>query len=754
MIKCWLLKPQASGVSASGGTEYYHNGYKFHKFTNQMEYTKALLHFNGDDNSTTFTDEIGKTWTRSGDAHIHTGEKKFGTASGYFDGSGDNIHTPNHDDFEFGSGNFTIDFWVKSTQTTQYAALISKDNTSAGTTGQWCLLTSGSSFGSIQFYCYNYNNFVAPMLDTAGSLFNTNSWVHIALVRHGNVWTLYVNGVSRATRTSAITIANSSDDVYVGMHQYYSRPYLGYIDELRISKGIARWTEDFSGSLPTEEYSLVSTNYKLTVTTGGTVKYLIVAGGGGGGKAEPNEAGDCGGGGGAGGLLQNEVTLTAQEYSIVVGNGGVGSSSNSARGSNGSDSTFNSLTAKGGGGGGSDNGDAINNGANGGSGGGCASMYSGSATGGSPEEGQGYAGGSDSASTQWCGRGGGGAGEAGGDTSADEHIGTAGGDGYEWIDSLTYAGGGGGGSMGDGVGPGGLGGGGNGGNRTSGSDGMHSTGGGGGGAGSSSGTKGGDGGSGVVTIGYPCVVPDGWVGGIGGTESTVDGYKYHVFTESGLFFVGASAEVEVLVVAGGGNGGSGRPSGGGGAGGVLYESALALEDGEYTITVGGAAQNSSLSNLIVSTAGGRGSSRNSPGSSSGGSGGGGAGSLNTTHSNGIAGQGHDGADGSASSPYGSGGGGGAGGNGNSGNSGAGGVGTSAYSDLLIAANAGVDVGGVHYIAGGGGGSDSFDGATNGAGGYGGGGNGSANAVANTGGGGGGRDGLGGSGIVIIRYKFQ
>ena len=64
--------------------------------------TKSLLHFDGANNSTTFTDETGKTWTAHGNAKISTAQYKFPTGSGLFDGTGDYIDTPDHADFNFG----------------------------------------------------------------------------------------------------------------------------------------------------------------------------------------------------------------------------------------------------------------------------------------------------------------------------------------------------------------------------------------------------------------------------------------------------------------------------------------------------------------------------------------------------------------------------------------------------------------------------------------------------------------------------
>jgi hypothetical protein len=249
-------------------------------------------------------------------------------------------------------------------------------------------------------------------------------------------------------------------------------------------------------------------NIKHTFTTNGTftpnkilsTNALVVAGGGGGG-------GSTGGGGGGGGVIStSSLSVTAQAYTITVGNGGSGGSS--TRGSNGNNSVFSSLTAVGGGGGGSNGGTTAA--LSGGSGGGGSNGLSGA----SGTSGQGYAGGN---SGSWSGYyacgGGGGAGAIGTNGNSASAPGP-GGDGF--LSSIsgiaTYYGGGGGGGVYQTVSGanGGQGGGGHGG--TSGGVGLTSgtvnTGGGGGGQGGNSGVAGGNGGSGIVIISYtPSVIP-------------------------------------------------------------------------------------------------------------------------------------------------------------------------------------------------------------------------------------------------------
>jgi hypothetical protein len=269
----------------------------------------------------------------------------------------------------------------------------------------------------------------------------------------------------------------------------------------------------------------------------------------------------------------------------------------------------------------------------------------------------------------------------------------------------------------------------------------------------------------------------------GGTEYVVNGYKIHKFLTTADLVISRAGNVEILIVAGGGGGGNGKGAGyasggGGGAGGLIYRSAFAVPAETLSCAVGGGGaggkaykgdngQDSVFSTLIAIKGGGGGGSFIDD-ASIGGSGGGGGYFYNGKA--GTTGQGKAGGNGGAASPYPAGGGGGAGQNGDNYNAlggGNGGDGLNTYSDLLIAAQAGVDIAGVHWIAGGGGGG-MCNGSYNAVGGKGGGGgtflnSNGFNATANTGGGGGGGGsaaglndafgGDGGSGIIIIRYKI-
>ena len=266
------------------------------------------------------------------------------------------------------------------------------------------------------------------------------------------------------------------------------------------------------------KYHVFTSNGTFTVSALGTdstygnkVDYLIVAGGGGGG-------GHVGSGGGAGGMRSTnsqDITVTAQGYSIVIGSGSGGSSGN---GSKGSDSSAFSITSEGGGFGA---GGYTTSGGSGGSGGGGGHGPS-SSSGGSGTSGQGNSGGTGYHSGTVMGGGGGGKGGAGSPGNGTPH----GGAGAQWDvgpDTNYYAGGGGGGGVSGTGGNGGTGGGGGGAsqNGPDGSGGGSARNSGGNASGNVGGAAGAETGSGGGAGGHPS-----GPGGSGGAGIVIVRYKY------------------------------------------------------------------------------------------------------------------------------------------------------------------------------------------------------------------------------------
>ncbi len=216
-------------------------------------YTKSLLHMNGTDGSTTFTDSAAggtHTWTAHGNVQIDTAQSKFGGASGLFDGTGDYITTGDHADFAMGSGDFTIDAWARKNggDGTQIHVL-GKSNSTGGNADFWIRVTSTNM---LQGGFYDGSAYQFAQHTTALTVDST--WHHVALIRVGNNLYVALDGVlSTAKDVTGKSMADSAYTVAVGrMGEYNTQWWNGWIDEVRISKGIARWTSNFTP--PTGEY--------------------------------------------------------------------------------------------------------------------------------------------------------------------------------------------------------------------------------------------------------------------------------------------------------------------------------------------------------------------------------------------------------------------------------------------------------------------------------------------------------------------
>jgi hypothetical protein len=209
--------------------------------------TVFYLTSNTTDGSTAFNDASarGHSITRSGDTHHDSGEQKFGTTAMYFDGTGDHLVMPDHNDFKF-DGAYTIDFWFY-TSSTSGGCFFSKHQVGVANIG---LFINRTTAGAIRWQD-DKNSIYAEV----GSSLNNGAWHHLALVRQGDVSNnlkLYIDGTLASTQSGTTAQTQSSDlavGYYIGDNSHYLN---GYIDEFRVSQ-CARWDADFT--LPSAAYS-------------------------------------------------------------------------------------------------------------------------------------------------------------------------------------------------------------------------------------------------------------------------------------------------------------------------------------------------------------------------------------------------------------------------------------------------------------------------------------------------------------------
>jgi hypothetical protein len=210
-----------------------------------------LLHGDGTNGSTTITDNSPspKTVTANGNAQISTAQSKFGGASIAFDGTGDDcrIESTTISNW-FGTDLFTIEFWMR--------------RLGDGFGGGAGILFDGILGGNLvaNSVCGVYTRRTdrkisffdgATLFETTSAITN-NVWHHIAITRDGsNNLKVFIDGVAGATGSTSRNISGASL-LYIGSDNtsailasgnYY---YNGYIDDLRITKGVARYTANFT----------------------------------------------------------------------------------------------------------------------------------------------------------------------------------------------------------------------------------------------------------------------------------------------------------------------------------------------------------------------------------------------------------------------------------------------------------------------------------------------------------------------------
>jgi hypothetical protein len=196
-----------------------------------------LLHGNGTNGSTTITDNSPspKTVTAVGNAQISTAQSKFGGSSILLDGNGDFLSAPSSIDFsDFGLTNWTLEAWIY-VLSSKNQMIINLTNTLTSNSGLGFSLSDGNNL--------KLDNGIAAGIN-AGSV-SLNAWVHVAAVRNSSTTTAFVNGLSVGTTTQT---PNISQFAYVGRAADSSVPqfFNGYIDDLRITKGVARYTANFT----------------------------------------------------------------------------------------------------------------------------------------------------------------------------------------------------------------------------------------------------------------------------------------------------------------------------------------------------------------------------------------------------------------------------------------------------------------------------------------------------------------------------
>ena len=173
------------------------------------------------------------------------------TGSVFFDGTDDHLAVADSDDFNFGTSDFTIEFWMKpaledtSAYDGDFSTILDHD-ADAGTSGAWFAIHQVDKKFRIAF-----DNVIKI---TTSDFLDIQSWHHVALTRSGNTFTVFGNGVDVGNTTDTHDLSDTSTRELTIGKQFFStnnRLYNGYISNLRVCKGHAVYTSNFAP--PTRE---------------------------------------------------------------------------------------------------------------------------------------------------------------------------------------------------------------------------------------------------------------------------------------------------------------------------------------------------------------------------------------------------------------------------------------------------------------------------------------------------------------------
>lgn len=210
-------------------------------------FTKILLHMDGSNGGTTFTDinagGSAHTWTPT-NATTSTAAAKFGPSSML--GSAGYITTPAHSDFNIGTQDACVDFWLNNNGIGSTGYGLCGQINSGGT----AISTSFTMarFGGAGLIAANIVNSGAgsqiSLLSTTG-VAGTSSSIHVALTKSGTTFRLFINGTQEDADTLS-SVNSSSQPFTIGRTGDLGTAFSAYIDEFRLSVGAARWTSNFT----------------------------------------------------------------------------------------------------------------------------------------------------------------------------------------------------------------------------------------------------------------------------------------------------------------------------------------------------------------------------------------------------------------------------------------------------------------------------------------------------------------------------
>jgi hypothetical protein len=212
--------------------------------------TSLLLNFT---NAAIYDATVQNNVVTVGDAQASTTQFKWSPTSMRFDGTGDLLYAPSNAVFDLATGDFTIEFWFNTNTLTPsgagtagYAFIVGKTNWNGSAGAGWSIFQLNQTIG------FFYAGAALNSISTGNVITSTGTWYYVAVVRSGtatNNTKIYINGVQQAQGTPTVTVSTSGicvggiNATYGWDNGYYTN---GYIQDFRITKGVARYTANFT----------------------------------------------------------------------------------------------------------------------------------------------------------------------------------------------------------------------------------------------------------------------------------------------------------------------------------------------------------------------------------------------------------------------------------------------------------------------------------------------------------------------------
>lgn len=233
----FLLHPSRFGASGGGGLDPHFSS------------VSLLLHMDGANASKSFTDSSPspKTVTALGTASISTTQSKFGSASASFTGGGTRaVAVSHHADLNLSSGDFTIEFWFYLSAL-GFFHLVNKDGVD-GTSNPSYAVTASTNTGKIGLQLGSGNGLSGLQeFYGDGSGLAINAWHHAAFSRSGSTVYGFLNGALQFATAQTVSMVDGGKPLNIGARYNGTSLQLnGFIDEFRITKGVARYTSAFT----------------------------------------------------------------------------------------------------------------------------------------------------------------------------------------------------------------------------------------------------------------------------------------------------------------------------------------------------------------------------------------------------------------------------------------------------------------------------------------------------------------------------